>query len=134
MIQEAYVQGVDLFGRRTGQGHGHDRDFQEPGQSAVQRDRRQDRRLSRPAAGRRLAHVLLLFSGDTVIKTNRFGDFSYGTYLYAFPIQQLILSAIGHTIPPLLLFACATPATLCGRCYQLVHGGAPLPAGRAQKA
>jgi peptidoglycan/LPS O-acetylase OafA/YrhL len=45
-------------------------------------------------------------------QTNRFGDFSYGTYLYAFPIQQLILSAIGHTIPPLLLFACATPATL----------------------
>jgi putative transposase len=35
VIQEAYVQGVSTFGWRTGQGHGHDRDFQEPGQPAV---------------------------------------------------------------------------------------------------
>jgi peptidoglycan/LPS O-acetylase OafA/YrhL len=39
------------------------------------------------------------------------GDFSYGTYLYAFPIQQLLVMwfATGH---PLLLFALATPLTL----------------------
>jgi len=39
------------------------------------------------------------------------GDFSYGTYLYAFPIQQLLVMsfAAGH---PLLVFALATPLTL----------------------
>jgi peptidoglycan/LPS O-acetylase OafA/YrhL len=39
------------------------------------------------------------------------GDFSYGTYLYAFPIQQLLVMwfMAGH---PVLLFALATPLTL----------------------
>jgi hypothetical protein len=32
--------GVDPLGRRAGQGHGHDRDLEEPGQPAVRRDRR----------------------------------------------------------------------------------------------
>lgn len=42
------------------------------------------------------------------------GDFSYGIYLYAFPLQQLILQRLG-TIPPLALFALATPAAIvCG--------------------
>ena len=30
----------------------------------------------------------------------RFGDFSYGTYLYAFPIEQLIVRALGHAVAP----------------------------------
>lgn len=42
----------------------------------------------------------------------RFGDFSYGTYLYAFPIEQLLMRWFGHAIAPVLLFACATPLTL----------------------
>ena len=42
----------------------------------------------------------------------RFGDFSYGTYLYAFPVQQLLMKAIGYTVPPWQLFAMATPLTL----------------------
>ena len=42
----------------------------------------------------------------------RFGDFSYGTYLYAFPIEQLLMQAFGHPVRPALLFACATPLTL----------------------
>jgi peptidoglycan/LPS O-acetylase OafA/YrhL len=29
----------------------------------------------------------------------RYGDFSYGTYLYAFPIQQIVISRLGTTIP-----------------------------------
>ena len=65
-----------------------------------------------PVAG---TYLVMCFSFSTSIhlhKTNRFGDFSYGTYLYAFPIQQLIMSGIGHPIHPLLLFACATPPTL----------------------
>jgi len=42
----------------------------------------------------------------------RFGDFSYGTYLYAFPIEQLVARWFGHPVEPALLFVCATPLTL----------------------
>lgn len=41
-----------------------------------------------------------------------FGDFSYGTYLYAFPMEQLVARWFGHLVAPALLFACATPLTL----------------------
>ena len=42
----------------------------------------------------------------------RFGDFSYGTYLYAFPIEQLLMRGFGHAMAPALLFVCALPLTL----------------------
>jgi peptidoglycan/LPS O-acetylase OafA/YrhL len=42
----------------------------------------------------------------------RYGDFSYGTYLYAFTVQQLIVQAFGHTVRPFTLFLLATPASL----------------------
>jgi peptidoglycan/LPS O-acetylase OafA/YrhL len=38
-----------------------------------------------------------------------FGDLSYGTYLYAFPIQQLVVQHLGLRNSPLRLFATATP-------------------------
>jgi peptidoglycan/LPS O-acetylase OafA/YrhL len=38
----------------------------------------------------------------------RYGDFSYGTYLYAFPIQQLIVWWWG-TVSPLVMFLIAAP-------------------------
>jgi len=41
-----------------------------------------------------------------------FGDFSYGVYLYAFPIQQLITLALGSDVNPFLLFFVSTPASL----------------------
>lgn len=65
-----------------------------------------------PIAGTYLAMCFSFSPSIRLHKTNRFGDFSYGTYLYAFPIQQLIMSTIGHPIHPLLLFACAAPPTL----------------------
>jgi peptidoglycan/LPS O-acetylase OafA/YrhL len=46
-------------------------------------------------------------------QVGRYGDFSYGTYLYAYPIQQLIMDYIGRPISPLLLFAMAGSVTLC---------------------
>lgn len=42
----------------------------------------------------------------------RFGDFSYGTYLYAFPIEQMLVRWAGVPVAPWLLFVCATPLTL----------------------
>lgn len=42
----------------------------------------------------------------------RFGDFSYGTYLYAFPIQQCIVMAAGGRIGPVRLFLIACPLSI----------------------
>jgi peptidoglycan/LPS O-acetylase OafA/YrhL len=42
----------------------------------------------------------------------RYGDFSYGSYLYAFPIQQLIVLRAGGHMDPMALFFMATPLTL----------------------
>jgi hypothetical protein len=39
---------LNPLGRRTGQGHGHDRHLKEPSEPLVCRDRRQDRRFSQP--------------------------------------------------------------------------------------
>lgn len=45
---------------------------------------------------------------------NRLGDYSYGTYLYAFPAQQII-AHLNHGITPLALTAIAIPLTIiCG--------------------
>jgi peptidoglycan/LPS O-acetylase OafA/YrhL len=65
-----------------------------------------------PIAG---TYLVMCFSFAPSIRLHgaaRYGDFSYGTYLYGFPIQQLILQAFGQPVSPLLLFACAAPATL----------------------
>ena len=64
-----------------------------------------------PVAG---TYLLFWFAFNPAIRLEhvaRYGDFSYGTYLYAFPIQQLIVfwfPAIG----PLSLFAAAAPLSL----------------------
>ena len=42
---------------------------------------------------------------------NRAGDYSYGLYVYAFPIQQTIVQRAGN-LEPLTLFAYAFPVTL----------------------
>ncbi len=39
------------------------------------------------------------------------GDISYGLYLYAFPIQQLLVHRYGNTLTPLTLFLAAFPLT-----------------------
>lgn len=45
----------------------------------------------------------------------KWGDFSYGIYLYAFPIQQLTMYYLGRPVAPLLLFAlCLVPTLLAG--------------------
>ena len=46
------------------------------------------------------------------LSLGRFGDFSYGTYLYAYPIQQSLVMRAHGAISPWLLFAEAAPLTL----------------------
>ena len=41
------------------------------------------------------------------------GDFSYGLYLYGFPMQQLLVHWSGGRMHPLALFAWGLPLTLC---------------------
>jgi peptidoglycan/LPS O-acetylase OafA/YrhL len=44
-----------------------------------------------------------------------FGDVSYGLYIYAFPVQQLVAWSIGDDVTPLQIFAVSLPiAWLCG--------------------
>jgi peptidoglycan/LPS O-acetylase OafA/YrhL len=42
----------------------------------------------------------------------KYGDFSYGLYLYGWPVQQVIIMWSGGKIPPLGVFAIATVVTL----------------------
>jgi peptidoglycan/LPS O-acetylase OafA/YrhL len=65
-----------------------------------------------PLAGTYLVFYIAFAPWLPLSRTGRFGDFSYGTYLYAFPIEQLLMQAFGHPVAPLLLFACAAPLTL----------------------
>ena len=43
---------------------------------------------------------------------NRFGDYSYGLYLWGFPVQQAIAAVIGHATRPHTNFAIALPIAL----------------------
>ncbi len=66
-----------------------------------------------PLAG---TYLLFWFAFTPSIRLHgfgRFGDFSYGTYLYAFPIEQLLVQGFGHPVRPAVLFLCALPLTLC---------------------
>ena len=65
-----------------------------------------------PIAGTYLTFWFAFIPGIRLRHFGRFGDFSYGTYLYAFPIEQLVARWFGHPVAPALLFVCATPITL----------------------
>lgn len=65
-----------------------------------------------PFAG---AYLLFWFAFSPAIKlqnAGRFGDFSYGTYLYAFPVEQVLMRIFGGTVSPWVLFGAATPIVL----------------------
>lgn len=53
----------------------------------------------------------------------RYGDFSYGVYIYAFPVQQLIVALMGGRVAVLLLAVMATPivVTLAALSWHLVE-------------
>jgi peptidoglycan/LPS O-acetylase OafA/YrhL len=65
-----------------------------------------------PLAG---AYLVFFLAYNPFIRLKHFarhGDYSYGTYLYAFPIQQLVVMRWGGHISPIVLFCIATPLTL----------------------
>jgi peptidoglycan/LPS O-acetylase OafA/YrhL len=65
-----------------------------------------------PLAGTYLVFWFAFTPWVKLHRVGRFGDFSYGTYLYAFPIEQMVVKGFGHAVAPVTLFAIATPITL----------------------
>ncbi|MBB4041501.1 peptidoglycan/LPS O-acetylase OafA/YrhL [Microvirga flocculans] len=49
------------------------------------------------------------------------GDISYGVYIYAFPVQQLIIASLGRDIGPIILTAIATPITLIFAVFSWIY-------------
>lgn len=59
-------------------------------------------------------YLLFYIGFSQRLNLHRFGmehDLSYGSYLYAFPIQQILVHLSANRISPLLLFAAAVPLT-----------------------
>jgi peptidoglycan/LPS O-acetylase OafA/YrhL len=68
--------------------------------------------LAFPIAG---TYLVMWFAFQQRIRLHRFaryGDFSYGIYLYAFPIQQILMQQFGAPVHPWVLFFSAAPLTL----------------------
>ncbi len=61
--------------------------------------------LVAPLAGSYLLFYLAYFPGIRFPHFTRKGDFSYGLYLYAWPLQQLVMAVGGERLSPGLLFA-----------------------------
>jgi peptidoglycan/LPS O-acetylase OafA/YrhL len=64
-----------------------------------------------PTAGAYLLFWAAFHPGLRLSRWAKYGDFSYGIYLYAFPIQQLLVMFFPR-IQPLALFAAATPLAI----------------------
>lgn len=48
----------------------------------------------------------------TLHNFGKYGDFSYGIYLYSFPIQQILIWLNGGTMHPVTLFLVSTPVSI----------------------
>jgi peptidoglycan/LPS O-acetylase OafA/YrhL len=59
-----------------------------------------------------LVIYLAYVPGGWMRKFNRVGDYSYGMYVYAYPVQQAVAACIPG-VNPLLMFSIAYPVTLC---------------------
>jgi peptidoglycan/LPS O-acetylase OafA/YrhL len=65
-----------------------------------------------PVAGAYLLLYLACASWLPLARFGRFGDFSYGLYLYAYPVQQVLLHVLGPRLPVHPFFVVAFLLTL----------------------
>jgi peptidoglycan/LPS O-acetylase OafA/YrhL len=65
-----------------------------------------------PLFGTYLLMYLAFWDRLSLHRVMRFGDLSYGTYLYAFPIQQLLVQHLDLCNSPVRLLVLATPLVL----------------------
>ena len=65
-----------------------------------------------PLAGTYLIFYLAYAPWIRLSSFGRYGDFSYGTYLYAFPVEQIVMQSLGHATSPWKLFWISMPLTL----------------------
>lgn len=65
-----------------------------------------------PVAGTYLVFYLAFAPWLRIWGFGRFGDFSYGTYLYAFPVMQMVVHGLGGVVRPWVLFGLAAPVTV----------------------
>jgi peptidoglycan/LPS O-acetylase OafA/YrhL len=66
-------------------------------------------------------HMAYLFAGP-VRAYNRLGDYSYGVYIYAFPIQQSLVALVpGLTLTAMNFYACALSLTCAVLSWRLVE-------------
>lgn len=65
-----------------------------------------------PVLGTYLVLVLAYSPSISLHDVAQRGDYSYGLYIYAFPVQQLIVQAAGRPMSHTLNFLAAVPATL----------------------
>ena len=92
--------------------------------------------LAMPTAG---AYLLFWFALRPIPRLSRFaarGDFSYGIYLFSFPILQMVVHHAGTPLHPLVLFAIGWPLALVAavlswhlvekHCIRLSHARAPV--------
>ncbi len=75
-----------------------------------------------------LGYLVLWFAYTPRVRLvgfSRYGDWSYGIYIYAFPIQQMLVQYVGIR-QPLVLFAIALPITLifAGLSWHLIEKNA----------
>jgi peptidoglycan/LPS O-acetylase OafA/YrhL len=68
--------------------------------------------LALPVCGTYALFYLAFSKTLKMHRFGRFGDFSYGLYLWGWPIQQLLVRHFGAAISPWLLFAMAAPIAL----------------------
>jgi peptidoglycan/LPS O-acetylase OafA/YrhL len=68
--------------------------------------------LLAPVAGTYALFYLAYVPQGPAQRFGRFGDFSYGTYLYAFPVQQILIRYSDRYTTPMHLFLVALPLTL----------------------
>jgi peptidoglycan/LPS O-acetylase OafA/YrhL len=69
-----------------------------------------------------LVLVLAYLPGGAVRRYNRVGDYSYGTYIYAFPVQQSVAALVpGVSLAPMIALASVGTLALAALSWHLIE-------------